>query len=124
MQREIDELQNMQQFLEIESYSDANELVERLGIINSYMARAGVIYALLKKEQEKERRERFESLAPEWLKAPVSLTRQFIESDTCEINYFVTFAERILKTCSKQSDNVRTMVSFEKQQLDLQRRGY
>ena len=58
------------------------------------------------------------------LKMPATIAMKFIASQTVTENYLVNWLDRINRTCTHQSDNIRTQISFAKEQMSLTRRGY
>lgn len=123
--KEIDEeCKRMQDFLEITTSDDANELVARLTDINIYMARSGFLLAECKTMQDKAAAEVYNRYGSDLLKMPATVVKSFISSQTADINYYVNWLDRINRACVHCGDNVRTQISFAKEELKLTRSGF
>ena len=120
----IDELkreaQAMQSYLEVNvGGADINELIDRLDTLGVYYARSGAMHAevvgLIDSETAKTMRD-----SVEWIStvAP-SLAQKFIKGATAELNALERWIDRINASCSKQCDNLRTLISYEKSRLNL-----
>lgn len=57
-------------------------------------------------------------------KMAVSTAKSFIESQTGEINYYVNWLDRINRSLVHVGDNIRTQISFAKEELRLNKTGY
>lgn len=123
--KEIDEeCKRMQDFLEITTSDDANELVARLTDINIYMARSGFLLAECKAMQDKAVASLYQLYGRDLLKMPATVVKSFISSQTAYINYYVNWLDRINRACVHCGDNVRTQISFAKEELKLTRSGF
>lgn len=120
----IDELnreaQAMQSYLEINvGGGDINELMERLDTLGVYYARSGAIHAevvgLIDSAIAKAMGENMELIS----KLPASLVQKFIKGATAELNGLERWIDRINASCSKQCDNLRTLISYEKSRANL-----
>lgn len=120
----IDELnreaQAMQSYLEINvGGGDINELMERLDTLGVYYARSGAIHAevvgLIDSAIAKAMGENMELIS----KLPASLVQKFIKGATAELNCLERWIDRINASCSKQCDNLRTLISYEKSRANL-----
>lgn len=93
---------------------DATDLMLRLDQLGVYYARSGVMHAevvgLIDSATAKfmaENSDTIVSLAP-------SLVKTLIKGATAELNALERQIERINAACSKQCDNLRTLISYEK----------
>ncbi len=121
----VEELKQMQAFLESEpTTDDPAELIERLTIINAYMARSGFLMAEANADRDAAIAAVFAEYPKQILQMPATVSQKFISSLCKEENYYATLVERINRTCVHQSDNLRTQVSFAKENMALTRRGY
>jgi hypothetical protein len=98
---------------------DANELVLRLDQLGVYYARSGAMHAevvgLIDSATARfmaDNTATITSLSP-------SLVKTLIKGATSELNALERKIERINATCSKQCDNLRTLISYEKQRAQL-----
>lgn len=118
-----DEIKEMQEYLEQTTPSNPDELIERVGMLNVIMARSGKLLADAKAVQDGVIAKIFDN-NKELISAPATVANKFISSHAKEANYLVNLLDRINRTCVHQADNLRTIVSFAKQDLALQRKGY
>lgn len=117
LRREADIIQN---YLEMNiGGCDANELVLRLDQLGVYYARSGAMHAevigLIDSATARfmaDNTATITSLSP-------SLVKTLIKGATSELNALERKIERINATCSKQCDNLRTLISYEKQRAQL-----
>lgn len=120
----IDELkreaQAMQSYLEVNvGGGDANELMDRLDTLGVYYARSGAMHAevvgLIDSAIAKFMGENIEFLG----KISPSLGQKMLKGATAELNALERWIDRINASCSKQCDNLRTLISYEKSRLNL-----
>ena len=110
----------IQDYLEVNiGGSDANELMLRLDQLGVYYARSGAMHAevvgLIDSATAKfmaENNTTIVSLSP-------SLVKTLIKGATAELNALERKIDRINASCSKQCDNLRTLISYEKQRAQL-----
>lgn len=119
-----EELENIQQYLEITVSDDPNEISERLSMIAVYMARTGFILAEAKMELDQARVSVFSSHVGTIGKLPATVSKMFIESVTDQQNRLVNWIDRLNSSCIHQGDILRTLLSFQKENLKLTRTGY
>lgn len=122
----LQEAQEIQDFLESvpDNNEDPNELAIRLTYLNNYMARSGKMLADAKQMQDSAISAAYVEHSKAILKMPATIAMKFIASQTVTENYLVNWLDRINRTCTHQSDNIRTQISFAKEQMSLTRRGY
>lgn len=117
LQREADIIQG---YLEVNiGGSDVNELMLRLDQLGVYYARSGAMHAevvgLIDSETAKfmtANTDTITSLSP-------SLVKTLIKGATADLNALERKLERINAACSKQCDNLRTLISYEKARAQL-----
>lgn len=115
----VDELERMQVELERIPSDDPIELIEKLGLLNVYMARTGYLLSLAKSDQDIAMSKVFESNLASIQKMPATIAAKFISSKCERENFFVSWIERLNRTCVHQGDNIRTQVSFAKENMRL-----
>lgn len=120
----IRECQEMQDFLEEPVSNEPDDLSSRLALLNVYMSRSGNMLAIAKSIQDHARKEFFDDNIESLAKIPASVASKMIESATGEANHLVTWLDRINRACTHQSDNLRTIFSYVKENLKLTRNGY
>lgn len=120
----IDELrreaQAMQAYLEVNiGGGDANELMDRLDTLGVYYARSGAMHAevvgLIDSAIAKFMGDNIELLG----KMSPSLGQKMLKGATAELNALERWIDRINASCSKQCDNLRTLISYEKSRHNL-----
>lgn len=125
IEKYIEELQQIQDFLE-ESIdnTDANVLCNRLSQITIYLPRLCAILPELKNEQQVQIVKVIEENKGFIANLKMSVANKFLEGKTHEINKFVNWCEYLYKTMVHIGDNMRTQISFAKQEMVLSRSGY
>ncbi len=118
------EAKAIQDYLEITCSDNPVEMVERLSILNVYMARTGVLLADAIRIRDMAMNGIYEREFDRINNMKPSVASKYIESCTAEENRLVVWLDRLNKACTHHSENLRTMISFAKQQMDLERRGY
>ncbi|MEG2061803.1 MAG: hypothetical protein RRY33_08110 [Alistipes sp.] len=124
MDKLIKEAQTIQDFLEITSSDDPAELSLRLSEINVYMARSGKMLADAKLLQDNAIASVYAQHFKAIQKMPATVVIKFVNSQCAGANYLVNWLDRINRTCVHQGDNIRTQVSFAKEDMSLTRKGY
>lgn len=114
------EAQAMQSYLEVNvGGGDANELMDRLDTLGVYYARSGAMHAevvgLIDSAIAKFMGDNIELLS----KISPSLGQKMLKGATAELNALERWIDRINASCSKQCDNLRTLISYEKSRLNL-----
>ena len=122
----LQEAQEIQNFLESvsDNNDDPKELAFRLSYLNNYMARSGKMLADAKLMQDSAVAAAYAEHAKFILKMPATIALKFISSQTVSENYLVNWLDRINRTCTHQGDNIRTQISFAKEEMSLTRKGY
>lgn len=120
----IDELRReaeaMQAYLEINvGGSDVEQYIERLDTLGVYYARSGAMHAevigLIDSAIAKAMGDNMELIS----KLPASLVQKYIKGATAELNGLERWIDRINASCNKQCDNLRTLISYEKQRAQI-----
>ena len=120
----IDELrmeaEAMQKYLEVNiaGYTP-DELMMRLDQLGVYYARSGAMHAevvgLIDSATAKSMGDNMELIS----KLPASLVQKYIKGATAELNGLERWIDRINASCNKQCDNLRTLISYEKQRSQI-----
>lgn len=113
------ELRGIQDFLETVASDDPSELIERLGMLNVYMARTGYLLAVAKADLDSAMADVFGKHADQITAMSATIGAKFIASQCKTENYYVNWLDRLNKTCVHQCDNIRTQVSFAKENMRL-----
>lgn len=120
----IHEIEEMQSFLEITTSDNPKELVERLTDINVYLARSGKLLADAKAFQDEVTANVYASHTEFISRVPATVAIKFVAAQSVTANQLVTWLDRINRTLVHAGDNIRTQISFAKQDMALQRKGY
>lgn len=120
----IDELkreaQAMQSYLEINvGGGNVDEFIDRLDTLGVYYARSGAMHAevvgLIDSTIAKFMGDNVELLS----KISPSLGQKMLKGATAELNSLERWIDRINASCNKQCDNLRTLISYEKQRSQI-----
>lgn len=120
----IEEIENMQTFLETTTSENPHELIERLTDINIYMARSGKLLADAKEFQDEVTANVYAKHSDFISRVPATVAMKFVSSQCVTANKLVNWLDRQNRALVHQGDNLRTQISFAKQDLSLQRKGY
>lgn len=121
------ELEQMQSVLEVQSSNNADEVQERIMELSVYMARSGELLAYAKQALRKKRTSEISQHIIEIVKqAGISAKVQnaILDSLANEEAFFVDWLDRINRACTHQIDGLRSVLSYEKEQLRLREVGY
>jgi hypothetical protein len=116
------EAQQLQDYLELECSDNPAEIAERIRTLSVYLARSGRMMAeakiALRRRQTAEISAAILNIAKQQhLSARVQNT--LLDSIAEEEAYMVDWTERINRSCTHQIDALRSLLSYEKEQLRL-----
>lgn len=115
----------MQSFLETKvPDGDVDAIVGRLSEINVFLARSGKLLADTKYIQDEMQKGYIESNLELLSRLPATTQKAMIQSATSSINYYVNWLDRLNRSFVHIGDNMRTQISFEKENLRLTKNGY
>lgn len=114
------EAQAMQKYLEVKiGGSTIDECIDRLDTLGVYYARSGAMHAevvgLIDSAIAKAMGDNMKLIA----ELPASLVQKYIKGATAELNGLERWIDRINASCNKQCDNLRTLISYEKQRAQI-----
>ncbi|MBR5821830.1 MAG: hypothetical protein IKY51_03155 [Alistipes sp.] len=114
------EAQAMQDYLEVNvGGSTIDEYIDRIDTLGVYYARSGAMHAeivgLIDSAMAKAMGDNMELIA----QLPASLVQKYIKGVTAELNALERWIDRINASCNKQCDNLRTLISYEKQRAQI-----
>jgi hypothetical protein len=127
MEQLLKEAEEIQSYLEIECSNNPEEIEERLSAISVYKARSGEMLAQAKKLYRRKRSSEIANTIINIAKQQfLSATAQnaLVESIAEDEAFLVDWLERINAACTMQSDALRSILSYEKEQLSLTKKGY
>lgn len=120
----LEEIEQMQSFLEITTSENPRELIQRLTDINVYLARSGKLLADAKAYQDSVTSNVYAQHVEFISHVPATVAQKFISAQSVTANHLVSWLDRINRTLVHAGDNIRTQISFAKQDMALQRKGY
>lgn len=123
----LSEIETIQEYLEVTCSNNPEEIQERIAVIMPYMARSGEMLAdakrMLRKRKTSEISNTIIQIAKEqFLSAKVQNT--LLESIAEDEAYLVDRLDRINAACTHQLDALRSLLSYEKENLRLTKTGY
>ena len=121
------EAKKIQDYLEVTLSDNPEEITQRIKDLSVYMARSGQMLAEAKKRlREKKNSEIYETILEISKQNFLSAKAQnaLVESIAQEENFLVDWLDRINKTCTHQIDALRSLLSYEKENLRLNKTGY
>jgi len=127
MENLLKEAKNIQGYLEIECSDNPDEVMERIKTISVYQARTGVMLAdakrLYRRKVSSEIMTTIVKIAKEQF---LSATAQnaLVNSIAEDEAYLVDWLDRLNASCEHQQDALRSILSYEKENLRLNNTGY
>jgi hypothetical protein len=121
------EASEIQSYLEIIVSDDPEEMSERISTLMSYMSRSGYMLAQAKKVlRAKKTTEISKTIIAIAKEGHLSATVQnaLLDSICEEESFLVDWLDRINRSCTHQIDGLRSLLSFEKEELRLTKTGY
>jgi hypothetical protein len=118
-----DEATKIQEYLDITISSDPAELVDRIATLMTYMARSGEMFAKAKKilraKKTTEINKTILKIAKEQCLS-ATVQNALLDSICEEEAFMVDWTERINRSCTHQIDGLRSLLSYEKEQMRFQ----
>ncbi|MCL1932244.1 MAG: hypothetical protein FWF53_00305 [Candidatus Azobacteroides sp.] len=127
----IDELtkeaEQIQSFCEITPGDNPQETAERITDLGVYIARTGKMladakYHLNRKKKDETTKLIINLISKEKLSAKVQ--NALIDSICAEEQYLVDWIERLNRSCTHQNEAMRSLLSYEKENLRIAKTGY
>lgn len=122
-----EEAQKIQDYLDITVSNDPAELVDRIAVLMSYISRSGEMYAQAKKmlraKKTTEISKTILSIAKEQCLS-ASVQNALLDSICEEEAFMVDWLERINRSCTHQLDACRSLLSYEKEGMRINKTGY
>lgn len=121
------EAEQIQAYLDITVSGDPEEMSERISTLMSYMSRSGEMLAKAKKILRARKTSEINKTIISIAKAShlsASVQNALLDSICEEESYLVDWTERINKTCTHQIDGLRSLLSYEKEEMRLSKTGY
>jgi len=121
------EAETIQSYLDIIVSNDPEEMVERISNLMSYMSRSGQMLAQVKKDLRSKKTLEISKTIIKIAKAShLSATVQnaLLDSICEDESFLVDWIERINRGCVHQIDGLRSLLSYEKEEMRLTKTGY
>jgi len=121
------EAESIQSYLDIVVSGNPEEMTERLSTLMAYLSRTGEMLAKAKKILRSRKTSEINNTIISIAKAAhlsASVQNALLDSICEEESYFVDWIERLNKTCTHQMDGLRSLISYEKEEMRLSKTGY
>ena len=123
----LQEAMEIQSYLEITCSDNPDEIIERIKAIGVYRARTGLMLAEAKKMYRRKRSseitEKIIEIAKQgFLSAKVQ--GAIVDSIAEDEAYLVDFIDRLNASCTHEQDALRSILSYEREELRLNNTGY
>ena len=119
-----EEATKIQSTLECVCPSDPSEMYARLAELNVLLARTSEMYAEARHLLNLRRQEVFVESMEVIKDLSATLANKYIDAQVADEMKLADWVERLNKTIVHQSDNMRSMFSYAKEEMKLTRNGY
>ena len=116
IRREAEDIQNL---LECLNDSDINAMIGRLDQLGVYYARSGELLCEVVGMRDAAVAKFFHDEREVIMNLSPSLATKLVNSASHELNAIEKWLDRINAACKHQCDNLRTMISYEKERMKL-----
>nr|DAY92373.1 MAG TPA: hypothetical protein [Caudoviricetes sp.] len=110
---------DIQSLLECLNDADINAMIGRLDQLGVYYARSGELLSEVTGLRDTAVAQFFHDEREAVLSLSPSLAAKLVNSATAELNALEKWLDRINAACKHQCDNLRTMISYEKERMRL-----
>ena len=124
IKKEAEEIQN---YLDITVSTNPEEIVERIANLMSYMSRSGEMWVLSKKYLRKKKTSEINKTIISIAKTghlSATVQNALLDSICEEEAFLVDWLERINRGCVHQIDALRSLISYQKEEMRLTKTGY
>lgn len=122
-----DELKTISDYLNITCSNNPQEIQERISVIMVYMMRTGEMLAdakkMLRKKKSDEIQNTIISIAKESCLS-AKIQNALLDSIAEDESFLVDRLDRLNASCTHQLDALRTLLSYEKEAMRLNKTGY
>lgn len=113
------EAEDIQSLLECLNDSDINSMIGRLDQLGVYYARSGELLSEVVGMRDATISKLFHDERSVIAGLSASLANKLVDSSAWEFNALVKWLDRINAACKHQCNNLRTMISYEKERMRL-----
>lgn len=110
---------DIQSLLECLNDSNINSMIGRLDQLGVYYARSGELLSEVVGMRDATIAKLFHDERSVIVGLSASLANKLVDSSAWEFNALVKWLDRINAACKHQCDNLRTMISYEKERMRL-----
>ena len=114
------EARNIQMALECMNNPNIEAMIERLDQLGVYYARSGELLSEVVGMRDAAVARLFHDEKETIISLSPSLATKLVNSSASELNALEKWLDRINASCKHQCDNLRTMISYEKERLKLE----
>ena len=118
-----EEAQKIQNYLDIAVSSNPVEIIDRISTLMGYMSRSGEMYAkakqVLRAKKTNEISKTIMAIAKEQCLS-ASVQNALLDSICGDEAFMVDWLDRINRSCTHQLDALRSLLSYEKEQMRFQ----
>jgi hypothetical protein len=118
-----EEAKKIQDYLDITVSSDPAELVDRIATLMTYMSRSGEMFAkakqILRAKKASEISKTIIVIAKEQCLS-ATVQNALLDSICEDESFMVDWLDRINRSCTHQLDGLRSLLSYEKEQMRFQ----
>jgi len=121
------EAETIQAYLDITVSNSHEEMAERLSILMAYLSRTAEMLARAKMILRARKTSEINNTIIAIAKAAhlsASVQNALLDSICEEESYLVDWIERMNKACTHQMDGLRSLISYDKEELRLRETGY
>lgn len=113
------EARDIQDLLECLNDADINAMIGRLDQLGVYYARSGELLSEIIGMRDAAIAKMFHDEREVIAGLSASLANKLVDSSASELNALAKWLDRINAACKHQCDNLRTMISYEKERMRL-----
>ena len=117
----IREASTIQTFMELEPTDIADELARRLSMANVYIARSGKLLADAKELQNEAIAATYEKMGEKLVKIGATMAGKVLIANCSRESFLVDWYDRINRGLVHSADNLRTLISYAKENMRLTR---
>lgn len=121
------EAEGIQNYLDVTCSNNPEEITERIVQLMAFLSRSGEMLAQAKRLLRKRKSEEVQNIIIKIAKdncLSATVQNTLLESIADNEAYAVDFIERINRTCTHQLDALRSLLSYEKENLRVTKSGY
>lgn len=122
-----DEIKEISGYLSITCSNNPQEIQERISAIMVYMMRTGEMLAIAKKMLRRKKSDEIQNTIIQIAKEnclSAKIQNALLDSIAEDESFLVDRLDRLNASCVHQLDSLRTLLSYEKESLRLNKQGY